>query len=125
MLLQMGDWLRSRKRIGERRGYWACRLASRNVAVARIRVNGEERIMTRLNDPNLLHSEERLARDVDRLRRKGFKVEVEEIFTERIPCTEQGCREQIRATLDDANTYFYTRQNGQRAAKDLAEGYRW
>ena len=98
-------------------------LAGKNVGVAKIRVNGEERFITEVSSPRG-HSEELLAQRVRDLRADGKKVEVDELFTERIPCTRAGCRNDIQEVMPDAKVFFFSRNSGLGAKNDLMTAYR-
>ena len=69
----------------------------RNVAVAKVRVNGKEGFIDRINvGKGGPHSEELIAARVKELRDAGHEVEVLELFTERMPCSRSGgCRAMI------------------------------
>ena len=103
---------------------------NRNVAVAKVKVDGEEVFLAQANKKfpdgsGSVHSEELLAADIVALRNNGHKVEVEELFTERIPCTETGgCRRMIADHMDDAKVFFWISGDVRKSkAADLADLY--
>jgi hypothetical protein len=63
----------------------------RNIASARVTVDGKPRIITHVNDPGGLHSEAKILKEMENLR-KTHRVEGVEIYSERIPCIGGGCR---------------------------------
>jgi hypothetical protein len=98
---------------------------NRNVAVAKVKINGETKFLAEANQPfagGSLHSEEVLAGQINELRRSGKTVQVEELFTERIPCTETGgCRKVIASEMNGANVFFWTTGMASKSkAADLA-----
>jgi len=90
---------------------------NRNVAVAKVKVNGETKFLTEANRPfpdgsGSMHSEEVLGQVIADLRRDGHTVQVEELFTERIPYTDTGgCRKIISSQMQGANVFFWTTGN--------------
>ncbi len=103
---------------------------NRNVAVAKVKVDGEVIFLKEANQPfpgggGSLHSEEALAIQIRELRQQGKQVEVEELFTERIPCTETGgCRRVITSEMSGANVFFWTTGSTSKSkAADLATIY--
>jgi len=103
---------------------------NRNVAVAKVKVDGQTQFLRRENQPfpdgsGSVHSEERLGQDIADLRRNGHIVEVEELFTERIPCTETGgCRKIISSHMQGANVFFWTTGHAAKSkADDIANIY--
>jgi hypothetical protein len=66
-----------------------------------------------------------LGQDIADLRRNGHIVEVEELFTERIPCTETGgCRKIISSHMQGANVFFWTTGHAAKSkADDIANIY--
>ncbi|MDP1589999.1 MAG: polymorphic toxin-type HINT domain-containing protein [Prosthecobacter sp.] len=97
----------------------------RNVAVAKVKIDGKTEFLRRHNEPFLngtgsMHSEELLAQQIKDLRREGHIVKVEELFTERIPCTETGCcRSVIRSEMVGARVYYWT--SGQATKSKAAD----
>jgi hypothetical protein len=103
---------------------------NRNVAVAKVKVNGETKFLAEANQPfadgsGSLHSEEALGIRIDRLRQQGNTVTVEELFTERIPCNEVGgCKKVIARQMEGANVFFWTTGNaGKSKVEDLISIY--
>jgi hypothetical protein len=95
----------------------------RNVAVARLRVDGQVKYVRRVNKPGQLHAEERIAVHVRRLRNEGRRVDVEQLFTERVPCSRSGgCRALIAAEMPGAAVFRYV-PTGRGSIKALREVY--
>ncbi|MGD9747625.1 MAG: polymorphic toxin-type HINT domain-containing protein, partial [Verrucomicrobiales bacterium] len=98
----------------------------RNAACVKYRVNGEVRYEAMLNQGNGGgHSEELLSDFLHELRlQHGNNLEVEEIFTERIPCTNSGgCRPMMSTDMKGAQVSFWTREKGAVAESQLSGIY--
>ena len=101
-------------------------LAERNVASAKIEVKGQEGFIDQVNVRGGPHSEELLMERIRQLKRRfgDQNVTVKEVFTERIPCTNAGCRRDLNDVAPNARVSFFSRQHGDDAASDLIEAYR-
>jgi hypothetical protein len=97
-------------------------LAGRNVAVAKIEVNGKEGFIEKAS-LNGAHSEQLIEGRVLQLRAAGHDVKVKEIYSERIPCNANGCTAAINRSMPGANVFFHTKNHGDRAASDLLRAY--
>jgi hypothetical protein len=59
----------------------------RNVVVAKVVVNGKEKLIPFINTPKCdMHSENKLIAWYERMKSKGVEVKVNSIYTERRPC---------------------------------------
>ena len=97
-------------------------LAGRNVAVAKIEVNGKEGFIEKAS-LNGAHSEQLIEGRVLQLRAAGHDVKVKEIYSERIPCNANGCTAAINRSMPGAHVFFHTKNHGDRAASDLLRAY--
>jgi RHS repeat-associated protein len=114
------------KSLRERKGLTSfSAMSDRNVAVAKVEVNGKEGFIEKVNQPSGQHSEQLIATRVRDLRAQGNHVVVKEVFTERIPCTTTSCRSDLNDIMPNGSTYFFTRGKGAAAARDLTTAYRW
>ena len=97
----------------------------RNVAVAKVRINGNEEFIDRLNSGDGgPHSEELIAAYVKELRDAGNDVEVLELFSERIPCANSGgCRPMIAEHMSGVKIFAFTRRNGPAPIPNLLDIY--
>lgn len=96
--------------------------SSYNVATARVRVGTRIEYLEAGNAPGaLMHSEDFLLSQVDVLRRDnpGTTVVIEQLFSERIPCTE--CLSKLQR-LTNAELFYSVSEYGRRAA-DLMRAY--
>jgi Pretoxin HINT domain/Xanthomonas XOO_2897-like deaminase len=60
---------------------------NRNVLVAKVVINGKEKLIPFINTPKSdMHSENKLIGWYDRMKSKGLDVEVKSVYTERTPC---------------------------------------
>jgi len=88
----------------------AASMDGRNAAVVKVKVDGEIEYFPAMNVPSGAHSEELLATQIRNLRLQGQDVEVLELFTERLPCTQSGgCRPMMSAYLRGAKVSFWTK----------------
>jgi len=69
----------------------------RNFATADVNVNGNDRVVRFKNDPDGMHSEQRLVAWEDAMRRRGNNVRVNRVYSERPPCGAHSanCRETL------------------------------
>ena len=92
----------------------------RNVAVARVKVNGQIQYLTAANMPGGTHSEEYLYAQIRNLR---GDVRLEQLYTERIPCSDY-CGPLLSGHFPSLQVYFTTRaKGGQKRAAELMRAY--
>ncbi len=96
---------------------------NRNFAAARIRLEtGETAIIQALNVANATHSEEEIFVLINEIKKRGSKVKIEQIFTERMPCVN--CmHEIIRKHFGQDVDIFYFIGYSENRAKELRKLY--
>jgi hypothetical protein len=83
----------------------------RNVAVVRVKIDGKERIIGSVNDPNALHSEQQILKTIEKevgpLNVPGNRKRVEllEVYSEREPCAEM-CSKHLKTFFPNAKIYY-------------------
>lgn len=94
-----------------------------NVATARVRVDGEVRYLSTGNTPGGgAHAEQWIDAQIHQLSRGGRRVVLEQLYSERIPCTGT-CGPFLRDRYPDAQVYFTTSARGSARGRELREAY--
>jgi Xanthomonas XOO_2897-like deaminase len=95
-----------------------------NVATARVRADGKVRYLSTGNTPGGgAHSEEWIDAQIHELSRGGRQVELEQLYTERIPCRGT-CGPFLRGRYPNAGVYYTTAAATSSArVKELREAY--